>query len=200
MSFIEKTNLEGKNVLLIPLELQHKEALIHAAADGELWTLKVTNIPDRSSIDAYMEDALSEYANKDGLSFVIIYKKTGKIIGTTRFTNVSASDCRVEIGYTWYSKSFQRTGVNTECKYLMLCHAFEQLHCIAVEFRTHSLNFASQNAILRLGASKDGLLRKHKIMKDGTIRDTLVYSITSEEWLQCKSNLEFLMYEKYVRI
>lgn len=200
MGFIEKVNLEGENVLLIPIEFQHKKALLNAAADGELWSLKVTSIPDYSSIDEYMENALSEYSNKDGLSFVIVYKKTGTIIGTTRFTNVSPQDRRVEIGYTWYSKSFQRTGVNTECKYLMLCHAFEHLHCIAVEFRTHNLNFASQNAILRLGAIKDGILRKHKIMKDGTIRDTVVFSITSEEWPRCKSLLEYLMYEKYIGI
>ncbi len=197
MRFIEKIALEGGQVTLTPLELHHKDALLSAAADGELWRLWYTSVPSSENIDEYIGTAISEFSNATGLAFAIIDKSNNSVIGTTRYTNTFPQDRRLEIGYTWYAKSYQRTGINTKCKYLLLCHAFEQLHCIAVEFRTHRYNFASRNAILRLGAIQDGILRSHKLMKDNSKRDTVVFSITAEEWPTCKTHLEYLMYNKY---
>jgi RimJ/RimL family protein N-acetyltransferase len=194
--WLETTELEGNLVKLIPLSLSHKNALLEAASDGELWNLWFTSVPSQEKIDEYLAFAFSEQDANRALPFVIIDKKTDKIIGSTRFCNVVESNKRVEIGYTWYSKSYQRTGINTECKYLLLKYAFDNLKCIAVEFRTSWYNQVSRKAILRLGAKQDGVLRNHQIDANGTLRDTVVFSIIESEWQGVKKLLEFEMSRK----
>ncbi|WP_281613194.1 GNAT family protein [Flammeovirga sp. SubArs3] len=189
--WLNKIELEGALVKLIPLKLDHKEELLNAASDGELWKLWFTSVPSINTIDKYLEKALEDYQLEKSLPFVVIDKKTNKVIGSTRFTNAVTHHKRVEIGYTWYAKSYQKTGVNTECKFLLLRHAFETLHCIAVEFRTHWHNQASRKAIARLGAKQDGVLRNHQIGEDGTLRDTVVFSIVRDEWAVTKKSLLF---------
>lgn len=180
--WLHEIKLGGKNVELQPLNYSHRNALIDAAADGELWNLWFTSVPSSTSIDAYLKAAFDEQHRGEGLPFVVIDKESGKIIGSTRFCNADAVHRRLEIGYTWYAKSFQRTGINTECKLLLLRHAFETLNCIAVEFRTHWHNHRSRTAILRLGAKQDGVLRNHRISEGGIVRDTVVFSIINQEW------------------
>jgi len=194
--WLEPTELEGNLVKLIPLSLSHKNALLEAALDGELWNLWFTTVPSQEKIDDYLAFAFSEQEANRALLFAILDKKTDKIIGSTRFCNVVESNKRVEIGYTWYSKSYQRTGINTECKYLLLQYAFENLKCIAVEFRTNWYNQASRKAILRLGAKQDGVLRNHQIDEHGILRDTVVFSIIESEWQGVKKLLEFEMSRK----
>jgi RimJ/RimL family protein N-acetyltransferase len=194
--WLSPTNLEGNLVKLIPLSLSHKNSLVEAASDGELWDLWFTSVPSQEKIDAYLDFAFSEQEANRALLFAIIDKKTDKIIGSTRFCNVVESNKRVEIGYTWYSKSYQRTGINTECKYLLLQYAFENLKCIAVEFRTSWHNQASRKAIARLGAKQDGVLRNHQIDEHGMLRDTVVFSIIESEWQGVKKLLEFEMKRK----
>lgn len=193
MSFLNEIILEGKIVKLIPVKMNQAAELITAASDGNLWNLWYTSIPTPDGMIAYIKKAILDFENDQGLAFVVIDQQSKKIIGCTRYTNVSPEDRRVEIGYTWYAKSFQKTGVNTECKYLMLTHAFEILDCIAVEFRTNWFNHVSRAAILRLGAKQDGILRNHKIMPDGTYRDTVVFSIIKNEWPTTKTHLEYKM-------
>lgn len=192
-NWITLTTLEGKIVNLVPLEQSHKDGLCEVVSDGNLWELWYTSVPYKDAIDNYIEVALKEQANQKSLPFVVIENSSGKIVGATRYLNIEAEHRRLEIGFTFYAKSFQRTGVNTECKYLLLKHAFEKLNCIAVEFRTHWHNHPSRNAIERLGAKQDGVLRNHKIMGDGLIRDTVVYSILNTEWPSVKRSLEFKM-------
>ena len=171
------TILESENLKLIPLSLEFKDDLLNAAKDGELWKLWYTSVPSEETIDQYIDTALQQFQNKTSLPFVIVNKATDSIIGSTRYCNIDSSNRRLEIGYTWYAKTFQRTGVNTECKYLLLQHAFEVYQVIAVEFKTHWFNYRSRNAIQRLGAKQDGVLRNHRIDKDGCIRDTVVFYI-----------------------
>lgn len=190
------TILESENLKLIPLTRELKEDLLNAAEDGELWKLWYTSVPSAETIDQYIDTALDQFQNKASLPFVIINKASGSIIGSTRYCNIDSSNRRLEIGYTWYAKSFQRTGVNTECKYLLLQYAFEVYEVIAVEFKTHWFNYRSRNAIQRLGAKQDGVLRNHRIDKDGCIRDTVVFSIIQSEWKTVKKSLAFEM-EKY---
>lgn len=193
MRFFQETELKGTLVTLVPIRAAHAGELIAAATDGELWKLWFTGVPNTDTIDRYIAKAIGDYELDTGLAFVIRDHQSGRIIGSTRYTNASPKDRRVEIGYTWYAKSFQRTGVNTECKMLLLTHAFETLHCIAVEFRTHWMNHASRRAIERLGAKQDGVLRNHLIMPDGTYRDTVVYSIIESEWNTCRTHLKYNM-------
>ena len=190
------TTLESKHLRLLPLSLEFKEGLLNAAEDGELWKLWYTSVPSAESIDQYIATALQQQQDKASLPFVIVDKTTDSIIGSTRYCNIDSSNRRLEIGYTWYAKSFQRTGVNTECKHLLLQHAFEVYQVIAVEFKTHWFNYRSRNAIQRLGAKQDGVLRNHRIDKDGCIRDTVVFSIIASEWKTVKKSLAFEM-EKY---
>lgn len=190
MAWFQKVVLENEWVKLEPLEVHHAEALVRAASDGELWNLWFTSVPTQANIQAYIQKAIDDYIKDCGLAFVVIDKKSNTIIGSTRYTHAAQEDRRLEIGYTWYAQSFQRTIINTACKQLLLTYAFETLDCIAVEFRTHWYNFASRNAILRLGAKQDGVLRNHKIMPNGSIRDTMVFSITREEWSTCKVHLQ----------
>ncbi|MEZ4939547.1 MAG: GNAT family protein [Saprospiraceae bacterium] len=193
--WLNKIVLETDNVKLLPLNTDHTDELLIASEDGNLSDLWFTSVPNRKNIDTYIEKAINEFEKDKGLAFVIIDKKSNKIIGTTRYTNAKPEHRRLEIGFTWYAKSFQKTFVNSECKLLLLKHAFEVLKAIAVEFRTHWYNFPSRNAIERLGAKQDGVLRNHQITTDGTIRDTVVYSIIESEWKTCKRSLIFRIEE-----
>ena len=164
-----------------------------AAADGELWKLWYTSVPTPEATAAWIDAALEMRERLGAMPFVVRSTASGDIVGSTRYFNVDAAHRRLEIGHTWYAKRAQRSAVNTECKLLLLTHAFEALHCIAVEFRTHFFNFASRAAIARLGAKQDGILRNHQIMPDGTRRDTVVFSVIDGEWPAVKRNLQFLL-------
>ena len=183
--------LATENVKLVPLTVEHKYSLVEAASDGELWKLWFTSVPSAESIADYIYTALDQKAKGLSLPFVVISKSSGKVIGSTRFCNADSVNQRVEIGYTWYSKSYQKTSCNTECKLLLLTHAFESLNAIAVELRTSWHNQASRAAIARLGAKQDGVLRNHQKMPNGGYRDTVVFSIINTEWLSVKAGLEF---------
>jgi RimJ/RimL family protein N-acetyltransferase len=187
--------LETDNLKLVPLKTEHKDNLLIASENGNLSDLWFTSVPNHKNIDMYLEKAINDYEEDKGLAFIVIDKKSNKIIGTTRFTNGETEHRRLEVGFTWYAKTFQRTFVNSECKLLLLTHAFEELKAIAVEFRTNWYNFPSRNAIERLGAKQDGVLRNHQIMTDGTLRDTVVYSIIESEWKSCKRSLIFKIEE-----
>ena len=191
--WLYETTLNGKLVTLAPLNREHADALLAAASDGELWNLWYTSVPSSKTIDAYLDQAFKDQKEGRALLFVVIDSATQKVIGSTRFCNADSLNKRIEIGYTWYAKSFQRTGINTECKYLLLAHAFEALNSIAVEFRTHWHNHASRAAIARLGAKQDGILRNHQKNAEGVYRDTVVFSIIDQEWPTVKKNLEHKM-------
>lgn len=184
-------------VTIEPLNIEHAAGLTEAVSDGNLWELWYTSTPTPDNVARYIHKALQDYESDVSLPFAIMSKETKKVIGTTRFMNVAPTHRRVEIGSTWYAKSHQRTGVNTECKYLLLRYAFESLHCIAVEFRTHWHNIQSRNAIARLGAKQDGVLRNHQIDPYGCLRDTVVFSIIDSEWKTVKTSLEFKMKKGY---
>ncbi|MBP6795485.1 MAG: GNAT family N-acetyltransferase [Saprospiraceae bacterium] len=188
--------IEGNHILIKPLTLQDRDPLVQAASDGSLWNLWYTSVPTPEKMESYILTALAEQDEKKSLPFIIIRKKDQKIVGTTRYMNIETVIRRLEIGSTWYAKSSQRTGVNTECKYLLLKHAFESLGCLAVELRTHWINHQSRAAIERLGAKLDGVLRNHRMASDGTMRDTVVYSILNTEWPMVKSHLEFKLRER----
>lgn len=185
------TILAGDHVRLEPLKHEHHDALNAAAVEGALWKLWYTTIPTPDKMEQYITIALSEQAAGKSLPFVVIKQSDHTIVGCTRYLNIETVVHRLEIGATWYAQRVQRSAVNTECKLLLLTHAFEQLDCIAVEFRTHRFNEQSRNAILRLGAIQDGILRNHRIMPDGTLRDTVVYSILNTEWPTVKSHLKY---------
>lgn len=189
--WLNPTILKKANVQLVPLESAHKAGLLEAASDGELWNLWFTSVPNEKSIDGYLAFALEEQEKQRALPFTIFVGD--KIVGSTRYCNAEPNHRRLEIGYTWYAKEYQKTGVNTTCKYLLLEHAFEKLNCIAIEFRTHWYNEASRKAIARLGAKQDGVLRNHRLDKDGCLRDTVVFSIIKEEWNTVKKSLEYKM-------
>lgn len=183
--------------MLEPLSLDHLAGMIEAVKDEELWNLWFTSIPSPETAEAYIKTALDMRENAGAMPFIVREKGTGKIIGCTRYFNVDESNQRLEIGYTWYSESYQRTGLNTECKYLLLTHAFEKLDAIAVEFRTHWHNLKSRTAIARLGAKQDGVLRNHQRSADGVYRDTVVFSIINLEWPVVKKSMEFKLNTKY---
>jgi len=187
--WINDVSLTGNSVELVPLTMEHRDALVTAASDGELWNLWYTAVPSPETIDQTIEQALAKKSQFGELPFVIKDVKSNQIIGSTRFCNVDNVNKRLEIGYTWYAKSFQRTNSNTEAKLLLLSHAFEVLQSIAVEFRTNWFNHQSRSAILRLGAKQDGVLRNHQRMTDGGYRDTVVFSIIDSEWLAVKRSL-----------
>ena len=181
--------LKGNHVALVPLTKEHRSSLIKAASDGKLWELWFTSVPSEDTIDAFIQHALKEKLNGTQHAFAVIHLASGDIIGSTRFMNMSEEHRRLEIGHTWYAASHQRSAVNTECKLLLLQHAFEVLKCICVQFLTHAQNERSRAAIARLGAKQDGILRNHRILKDGSYRDTVVFSITEDEWPEVKSAL-----------
>jgi len=192
MRFIEPVVLTGRDwAMLEPMENRHEPELLEAARDGELWNLWYTAIAGPDGVIGYMQAALKMRDELDAMPFVVRRKSDGKVVGSTRFFNVDAKNRRLEIGHTWYSKSVQRTGLNTETKLLMLGHAFEKLECIAVEFRTHWFNFDSRAAIARLGAKQDGVLRNHQVSPNGTLRDTVVFSIIASEWPTVKAHLKY---------
>ena len=195
--WIEPITLSGSHAMLEPLSLDHLAGMIEAVKDGELWNLWFTSIPSPETAEAYIKTALDMRENAGAMPFIVREKGTGKIIGCTRYFNVDESNQRLEIGYTWYSESYQRTGLNTECKYLLLTHAFEKLDAIAVEFRTHWHNLKSRTAIARLGAKQDGVLRNHQRSADGVYRDTVVFSIINLEWPVVKKSMEFKLNTKY---
>ena len=189
--FIEPVTLRGERATLEPLAREHVGALREAARDGELWRLWFTSVPSPDGVDAYVDTALSWRETREAMPFVVRENASGDIVGCTRYFNVEAPHRRLEIGYTWYAKRVQRTAVNTECKLLLLSHAFEALRCIAVEFRTSWFNIRSRAAIARLGARQDGVLRNHQIAPDGVYRDTVVFSILESEWRSVKQHLRF---------
>jgi RimJ/RimL family protein N-acetyltransferase len=181
--------LAGQHVRLEPLTTSHAGALVAAAADGELWNSTVTLIPSEANVDEYIGAALKGQASGRELPFVIINQSTGTVVGTTRFYDIEPNDRRVAIGYTWLSRSAQRTAINTEAKLLLLTHAFESWHCIRVELITDFLNEQSRAAILRLGAKEEGVLRSHMIMPGGRVRDSVCFSIIDKEWPEVKDRL-----------
>ena len=189
--------LTGDHVTLLPMELKYTEGLTEAVKDGQLWNLWYTFIPKPEAMEAWISKALQEYNERVSVPFVIKRNSDGRIIGSTRYMNIEKDIRRLEIGTTWYSKSAQRSPVNTECKLLLLQHAFESLQCLAVEFRTHRFNVNSRRAIERLGAQLDGIIRSHRYSANGTVRDTVVYIIIRHEWENVKSNLLFMLNEKY---
>ncbi|MCC6867857.1 MAG: GNAT family N-acetyltransferase [Burkholderiales bacterium] len=187
--FIEPITLRGAHATLEPLAHEHASALRAAAADGELWRLWYTSVPAPGREDAYVAAALAMREHEHALPFVVRHNAYGEVVGSTRYFHVDPPNRRLEIGHTWYAQRVQRTAVNTECKLLLLTHAFETLRCIAVEFRTHWFNFASRAAIERLGAKQDGVLRNHQVMADGSRRDTVVFSIVDAEWPAVRAHL-----------
>ena len=188
MSWLERIVLKGEIVTLEPLAPDHIEPLRCAVRDGEFWKLWFANVPSPEQMENYVITAI-ENAEKGNIAFAVRLNATDGIVGTTRFYNVDEANRRPMLGYTWYAKSVCKTGVNTESKLLLLQHVFEKKKAIAVEFRTHFFNQVSRTAIERLGAKQDGILRNHQIMRDGSIRDTVVYSILQHEWPAVKNNL-----------
>ncbi len=188
-NWIDDLTLEGGRVKLVPLERAHKTALVKAATDGKLWELWYTSVPSADTVDQYVDRAISQRESGKEYPFVVIDKDSGAIVGSTRYYSIQPEHRRLEIGYTWYAQSHQRTGINAECKFLMLRYAFEVLDCIAVQFMTNWHNLRSRKAIERLGAKQDGVLRNHRLNADGSVRDTVVYSITSLEWAGVKKSL-----------
>ena len=183
--------LEGHGIRLEPLTLEHEADLSAAAADGELWNLWFTSVPKPEETKTYITNALAGYQAGHMLPWAVRELTTGKIIGSTRYHDVIANIDRVEIGYTWYAKSWQKSHVNTVCKLLLLAHAFDTLGCKVVGLRTDNFNFNSQKAIEGLGAKKDGVLRHHAMRRDGSVRDSVMYSILVTEWSGVKQNLRF---------
>ena len=193
MSFVEPVTLRRGGLLLEPLALSHEEGLRQAAADGELWRIRVTSVPEPQDTRTYIEAALQGRAEGQRFAFAVIDEASGRVLGSTSYHDILPAVRRVEIGYTWYAKSVQRSHVNTTAKLLMMGHAFEQLQCHVVGWRTDNFNFASQRAIERLGARKDGVIRGHALRRDGTIRDTVMYSMRSGEWPEARAQLLYLL-------
>jgi RimJ/RimL family protein N-acetyltransferase len=184
----EPLTLEFNGVRLEPLALHHAEGLRAAAADGELWNLRITSVPAPHETDDYIRTA---QATPNRMAFAVIDASSGSVIGSTSYHDIMPNIDRVEIGYTWYARSRQRSYVNTSCKLLLLSHAFDTLGCAVVGLRTDNFNYASQAAIERLGAKKDGVIRHHAPRRDGTVRDTVIYSILRGEWPEIKSQLHY---------
>ena len=188
MGFTDPVTLQGRHARLEPLSLAHEAEAIEAVRDGELWNLWYTAIPSPDRMRAEIERRLGLREKGTMLPFAV-RDAAGRFAGMTTYMNIDAPNRRVEIGSTWYRRSVQRTALNTECKLMLLGHAFEQLDCIAVEFRTHWFNFQSRAAIARLGAKQDGVLRSHQVAPDGSLRDTVVFSIIASEWPAVKMHL-----------
>lgn len=195
MAWLEPTVLEGPHARLEPLSRDHKDGLVDAVKDGELWKLWYTFIPRAEDMGQEIDRRLG--LQGAGLMLPFTVKDAGgRIAGMTTYMNVDAANKRVEIGSTWYAQRVQRTPLNTQCKLLLLTHAFEKLNCIAVEFRTHFFNQQSRRGIERLGAKLDGILRSHQVAPNGTLRDTVVYSIIASEWPTVKAHLTYQLHEK----
>ncbi|MBK5125790.1 GNAT family N-acetyltransferase [Burkholderia sp. R-69980] len=182
--------LIGQAVELRPLQQEHAQALLEAAADGQLWNMKLTVVPGPETVGSYIASALDGRAAGTVMPFVIVRRDTGAIVGSTRFWKIDQVNRKLEIGHTWLGESVQRSGVNTEAKYLLLSHAFEVMHCVRVQFTTDELNEKSRAAILRIGAKQEGIVRHERIMPDGRKRNSLRFSIIDEEWAEVKAMLE----------
>jgi hypothetical protein len=186
MAFVEAVTLQARNICLLPLGLEHEEGLRAAASDGQLWKLRVTSVPEPHEVQAYIETALR---TDNRFAFAVLDATTGQVLGSSSYHDILAAVKRVEIGYTWYAARCQRTHINSTCKLLLMTHAFETLGCNVVGWRTDNFNFSSQQAIERLGAQKDGVIRGHAMRRDGTIRDTVIYSMRAGEWPEAKAQL-----------
>jgi len=187
---VAPVTLADARVRLEPLGLEHVEGLARAAADGELWTIRVTSVPDPDDTRGYIERHLKAFAEGHRLAFAVLDARTGEVIGSSSYHDIVPAVERLEIGYTWYAKSRQHTHVNASAKLLLMTHAFETLGAKLVGWRTDNFNFASQRAIERLGARKDGVLRHHALRRDGTLRDTVMYSMTVGEWPEARAELQ----------
>ncbi len=193
MPFVEPVTLSARGLTLVPLTLDHENGLRLAAADGELWKIRITSVPAPEQTRQYIEDALAMREAGNRFAFAVTDQATGTVLGCTSYHDIVPAVQRVEIGWTWYAKRCQRTHVNTTAKLLMLTHAFETLGCQVVGWRTDNFNFASQAAIERLGAKKDGVIRGHALRRDGTVRDTVMYSMRRGEWPEAKAQLLYLL-------
>ena len=189
MAFVEPITLSARGVTLVPLALEHEAGLRAAAADGALWNIRVTSVPEPQDTRKYIEDALAMREAGNRFAFCVLDEASGRVLGSSSYHDILPAVKRVEIGYTWYAKSVQRSHVNSTAKLLLMTHAFETLGCNVVGWRTDNFNFASQAAIERLGAHKDGVLRGHALRRDGTIRDTVMYSLRAGEWPEVKAQL-----------
>ena len=196
MAFVEPITLSANGITLRPLTLDDEAGLLAAAADGELWKLRITSVPEPEHTRQYIADALAMREAGNRFAFAVTDSASGQVLGCTSYHDIVPAVKRVEIGWTWYAKSVQRTHVNTTCKLLLLTHAFETLGCHVVGWRTDNFNFASQRAIERLGAKKDGVIRGHAMRRDGTIRDTVMYSMRSGEWPEAKAQLIYLLKQR----
>jgi RimJ/RimL family protein N-acetyltransferase len=192
MAFVEPVTLSDRGIRLEPLGPQHAQGLIAAATDGELWKLRVTWVPEPGQVGQYISDALRMREEGHRFAFAVVEAASGAVLGSTSYHDILPTVRRLEIGYTWYAKRCQRTHVNTTCKLLLMGHAFDNLGCHVVGWRTDNFNFASQRAIERLGARKDGVIRGHALRRDGTIRDTVMYSMRSGEWPEARAQLLYL--------
>lgn len=197
MSWLAPMTLTGRYATLAPLSQDHHDDLVEAVKDGELWKLWFTTVPKPDGMRAEINRRLDLQKQGSMLPFAVILNATGGPVGMTTYMNVDSINKRLEIGSTWYRKSVQRSPANTECKLMLLTHAFESLDCIAVEFRTHFFNHTSRRAIERLGAKLDGVLRSHQRATNGTLRDTCVYSIIASEWPTVRAHLGYLLSEEY---
>lgn len=193
MAFVEPVTLRANGVRLEPLAPGHEAGLAAAAADGALWRLRITSVPAPQETRAYIETALQMRAEGHRFAFAVVEDATDRVLGSTSFHDILPAVRRVEIGYTWYALGAQRTHVNTTAKLLMMGHAFDTLGCHVVGWRTDNFNFASQRAIERLGARKDGVIRGHALRRDGTIRDTVMYSMRAGEWPEARAQLLYLL-------
>ncbi len=189
MITVQPITLEGHGVRLEPLAPEHAAGLAHAAADGRLWELWFTSVPGPDEVDAYIRGALQGLGQGHMVPWAVRDLTTGDVVGSTRYHDIVPAIDRVEIGYTWYASRVQRTHVNTACKFLLFQHAFDVAGCRVVGLRTDNFNFASQRAIERLGAKKDGVIRRHQARRDGTVRDSVMYSVLVEEWADVQRHL-----------
>jgi len=196
MAYIEPVTLSARGILLEPLALSHEAGLRAAAADGELWRLRVTSVPEPEQTRQYIEDALAMREAGSRFAFAVLDAASGTVLGCSSYHDIIPAVKRVEIGWTWYAKRCQRSHINSVAKLLLMTHAFETLGCNVVGWRTDNFNFASQAAIERLGARKDGVIRGHALRRDGTIRDTVMYSMRSGEWPEAKAQLLYLLDSK----
>ena len=196
MAFVEPVTLSANGITLRPLTLEDEAGLRAAAVDGELWKLRITSVPEPEHTRQYIADALAMREAGNRFAFAVTDSASGQVLGCTSYHDIVPAVKRVEIGWTWYAKSVQRTHVNTTAKLLLLTHAFETLGCHVVGWRTDNFNFASQRAIERLGAKKDGVIRGHALRRDGTIRDTVMYSMRSGEWPEAKAQLLYLLKQR----
>jgi N-acetyltransferase len=193
LAFLKPATLAGYGVTLRPLQLDDVDALTAAATDGALWNLRFTSVPEPEAMADYVRKALAQVGSVERFAYTVM-DAAGTVVGCTSYHDMVPSAMRVEIGYTWYRASVQRTHVNTACKWLLLSHAFDVMECGVVGWRTDQFNFVSQRAIERLGARRDGVIRHHAVRRDGTIRDTVMYSLTRQEWQQgTRAHLEWLL-------